>query len=214
MVKKISLNVSSRTAKNGSLRNIRDNGYVPGVVYGAGIKSESLKVKKAELKKAYEIAGESSLINLKIDDKDPVKVIIKEIQIEPVKHELLHVDFYKVNMRKALEVEIPLEFIGQSKAEHELGGTLIKGMETLKVKCLPGDLVEKIDVDVSALKTYDDSIKIKDLKIPEDYELIDDPESLVAHVIEPQAVTEEPTPAPESAEEPEKGAEESTPSEE
>lgn len=213
MVKKINLDAKTREKSSASLGDVRKEGFVPGVVYGPEMKPHSLLVKKVDLKKAYEAAGESALVNLKIDDKDPLKVIIKEMQTEPLKNEILHVDFYKVNMKRMLEVEIPLVFIGESKAEKELGGTLIKGMEKLQVKCLPGDLVDHIEVNISVLKTYDDTVKVKDLQIPADYEVMDDPEMAIAHIIEPQVEKVEAAPAAPADAEASKPAKETAPAE-
>jgi large subunit ribosomal protein L25 len=81
-------------------------------------------------------------------------------------------------------VEIPLHFIGESKAEKELGGTLNKSAEAVKVKCLPGELVESIEVDISNLNTYEDMIHFGDLKLAKSMELLNNPEDVVAHVME------------------------------
>lgn len=184
MVKKINLAVKSRTAEDAKPAKIRKRGLIPAVIYGADFTSTSLTVKKADLAKVYQQVGESNLINLEIDNKETVKAIIKEVQRNRISGDIQHVDFYVVNMKKTIEVEIPLHFVGEAKAEKELGGYLVKNVETLHVRCLPGDLVDKIDVGLSTLETFADMIKVRDLKVPIDFEVLNHADDMVAHVIE------------------------------
>jgi large subunit ribosomal protein L25 len=155
----------------------------------------SLKVKPVELEKAYKEAGESALVSLVVNGGETYNVIVKDVQKGITKNQITHVDFYKVDMKKAIEVEIPLEFTGEAKAEKELGGTLIKSTETVKIKCLPTDLVESIAVDISGLNTFDDSIRFGDLKLPGDMELLENPEDMVVHVMETKVEAEAPVAA-------------------
>ena len=106
-----------------------------------------------------------------------------------------------------IDIEIPLNFIGESPAVKEFGGTLVKNMESIDARCLPGDLIDNIDVDLLVLKTYEDYIKIKNLSLPESIEIFEDKEKIIAHVIEPE-VEEEPVVAEEEGEEGEKEGEE------
>ena len=190
MVKKIELKAKARKNEKDSLKNIRKQGEVPAVLYGAKKDNVKLLFKYHDFDKAYAFAGESSLIDLKIDDNETVKVIVKDIQKDPVKDSIIHADLYRVDMNKKIEVEVPLNFIGEAKAVKELGGILIKSMETLQVSSLPGDLIEKIDVDVSKLDSFGAGIKVSDLKIPDNLELISAENALIASVAEPKIVVE------------------------
>ena len=196
MVKKVSLQAETRQEKNGKASSIRENGYLPVILYGSELKENiNLKVKDLDFKKAFELAGESTLIDLSIDGGESTKVIIKDIQNDPIKDSIIHADLYKVNMKEKIEVEIPLNFINEAPAVKELGGTLVKNMETVDAKCLPGDLVDHLDVDLSVLKTFDDSFKLKHLSVPGNIELLEDGESSIASVLETkEEVIEEPTP--------------------
>lgn len=165
--------------------------HIPGVVYGNGVESLSLKLQKVEFEKVYRTAGESNLINLDYG-QGPVRVLIKEIQRNILKHTFRHVDFYQVNMKEKITAEIPLHIVGESKAVRELGGTLIQEMDALEVRCLPGDLVDHIDVDISGLHSFEDNIRIEDLKLPEGVEAVGHPDVMIAAVREPKAVEEEP----------------------
>lgn len=204
MVKKIILNAESRDNKSESNRIIREKGFVPAVIYGKDQKNINIKLKAFDLEKAYDLAGESSLIDLKLDDQDLTKVIIKDIQKDPLKGNIIHADFYFIDINVPIEVETPLIFINESKAVRELNGILSKNKESILVKCLPNDLIAEIEVDISPLNTFDDSIKVKDVKVPENITVLDSLDDLVINVIEPKQEEEEPKQGTEEKEDEEK----------
>lgn len=168
----------------------RKNGMIPAVVYGKGIKSESLWVKAQDLKKLINKFGENPIVELEVEGGEKKNAIIHEIQRDPVNENILHVDFYKVRMDEKLEAEVELNFIGEAPAIKELGGTLVKNLSVVEVSCLPADLPTGIDVDLSSLKTFEDSIRVKDLQIPENVEVKNDPEVSVALIEEPRSEEE------------------------
>jgi len=184
MAKEIKLNAQLRTEENGKAKSVLKHGMVPAVVYGSGTDNRSIKIKSLDFEKVFTEAGESNLIDLTIGDGQPVKVIVKDLQRSPLKNQVIHVDFYQVDMSKKIETMIPLYFIGESKAVKELGGVLVKSMDEVEVKCLPGDLVDHIEIDLSVLATFDDVIRIKDLKVPASVEILHDSEDAVASIIE------------------------------
>ena len=191
MVTKLLLKSKTREKKDTNASLLRREGYVPAVLYGPKTKNINLKVKNLDLDKIYQAGGESALIDLEIDNQKKIKIIIKDTQKNPVKGNIEHADFYVVDMKKPIEVEIPLEFIGEAPAVRELGGTFMKNLETIQVKCLPGDLIENIAVDLSSLKTYEDNIKVNDLKIPENFEVLTQLTAQVANVLAPRIIEEE-----------------------
>ena len=164
---------------------------IPAVIYGHGIDSQSLKLSKVKFEKVFGEAGESNLIVLNLGGEE-VKVLVKDIQRDVLSHSITHVDFYKVNMKEKVVTEIPLHYVGESKAVKELGGMLNKDLDAVEVECLPGDLVDHIDVDISVLTTFDDAIRIADLKLPANVVATANPEEMVASVKEPKVVVEEP----------------------
>ena len=190
MSKTLTLKIKSRGDKDKQTSKLRQDGKIPAVLYGAGKEPVSVIANFQDLSKIYEQAGESSIIDLELDDKPAIKVLIKETQKHPLKNTIRHADFYRVDMNKPIEVEIPLIFNGEANAEKNLGGTLVKNYDSLPVRCLPGDLVEKIDVDISGLETFAERIRIKDLIVPENIEILPEPEEGVAHVLEPKVESE------------------------
>jgi len=158
--------------------------FIPAVLYGPGLANQNLKVRRTDLEKAVEAGGESTLVNLEIDGATAVKILLKDLQFHPLKSTLRHVDLYQVDMNKKITTEIPVHFVGESKAVKELGGMLVKNMDSIEVECLPGDLVSHFDVDLSALKEIHDSVKVSDLKIPAGMHILNDLETDIATVIE------------------------------
>lgn len=162
---------------------------VPAVIYGKGVETRSLKLKRSDFEKVFRLAGESNLIELDFG-QGAVKVLVKDIQRDVIKNFVTHVDFYQVNMSEKVKTEIPLHFVGEAKAIKELGGTLLKDMDTVEVECLPGDLVDHIDVDISVLNTFEDAIRQNDLLLPKGLTLVSDTNEMVAAVREPKVEVE------------------------
>ena len=163
----------------------RAQGLVPCVMYGPQIKPVSIAIDYVTFEKLYRKAGESSLVDLSVGEAAPVKVLIQEVQHEPVKGRVTHVDFRQINMNKELETTIVLEFVGESLAVKGLGGTLIKALEELNIKCLPKDLVGSIVIDISKLNTFSDIIRISDLSLPAGIVSMDNLETVIAKVSAP-----------------------------
>ncbi|MDP2692556.1 MAG: 50S ribosomal protein L25 [bacterium] len=177
-----SIEVKTKTEKADS---IREQGLVPGVLYGPETTPVSFSVDSLVFEKLYDKAGESNLIDLKLDAKEPVKVLVQDIQKDPVKGNITHIDLLQINMSKEMYATIPVNFIGESAAVKTLGGTLMKSLREIEVKCLPKDLVGSIDLDLSVLATFDDVVHIKDLVLSAGLTVTENPETVVAKVAVP-----------------------------
>lgn len=191
MTKEINLQAETRTEKNSKAKKLRKAGFLPVVLYGSESKNQDLKIKKLDFIKAYEQAGESNLINLEVDKEPAVKIIIKDIQKDPVSDALIHADFFLVDMKKEITTEVPLNFVGESVAVKKLSGVLVKNIDSVNIRCLPGDLVNQIDVDISPLKELNAAIRLKGLKLPENIHLVSETNDMVASVIEPRIQEEQ-----------------------
>lgn len=179
------------TLRNGNAADIRAAGNIPAVVYAPQMETMSIALEASAFEKLYREAGESTIIELALDgQKEPMSVLVQDVQIDPVKGTALHVDFYKVTEGQELSADIELHFIGESPAVKQ-GGTLVMQRDSIDVTCLPKDLIDHIDVDISVLVEIGDSIHISDLAIPETITVSDDTELLVATVIAPRAAEEE-----------------------
>jgi large subunit ribosomal protein L25 len=160
---------------------------VPAVVYGRKVAPKSLWFKAIDFSRLLKKSGESTMIELNIDDKDKKNVIIYEIQKDPVTGNYIHADFFQVRMDEEIEKDIELVYIGEAPAVKELGGVLVKSLNELPIKCLPADLPSEIKVDISSLKTFEDHICIKDLNISPKIKIDIDLETVVTLVSPPRS---------------------------
>lgn len=173
-------------------KHIRKQGLIPAILYGRKVKNLSLMVGEHEFEKVYQETGESTLIKLKIDSQGEKEriVLIHDVAKDPVSDNPIHIDFYQVKMDQAIKVEVPLVFTGESAAIKEQEGVLVKNIQSLEVEALPQNLPHQIEVDISSLKTFEDNIYIKDLKLPSEVKIEAQPEEVVASVIPPRTKAE------------------------
>jgi len=181
-------------------KKLRRGGFIPAVVYGQQTPSLPLEI---ETKSFYAFLrsglGENILVTLTIgDQKDGErKVLIREIQRDPVTGDILHVDFHEISLTKKLTIQVPIHLVGMPAGVKD-GGILQHVLRDLEVECLPTAIPEKIEVDVDHLK-IGDSIHVADIKM-EDVEILSDPESSIVSVV-PPTVFKEAEVAPAVAEE-------------
>lgn len=163
------LNAAARTEAGAKARTEEN---LPGVVYGGGKENYSLTVAYKDFLKLYKEAGTSSLIDLILDGKNIGKVLVHDIQLDPVTNKIAHVDFRRIDMNKSMKAPVALRFIGEAPAVKEFGGTLVRTISEIQVECLPQDLISHVDVNLSVLKTFEDGIKVKDLQLPNSVKII------------------------------------------
>ncbi len=189
----IELQVEKRESKENSVV-LRKSGYIPAVFYGPKEKSTPIKVREGSFISLYENAGESAIVGLKLGS-DEHEALIHDVQFDVVSGRPIHADFYIIEKGKKIEVSIPLNFVGESAAEKNLGGVLVKVIHELDIMAMPKDLPAEIDVDISSLVDFNSKIKTGDIKLPAGVELNIDPAEVVALVQEPKEEVEE-APAP------------------
>src|SRR5437868_789621 len=179
-------------------RRTRREGRVPGVVYGAGGGAGNgatpIAVEpKALLKILHSESGANTLISLKLAGAGDAKVLVKEYQVDPVTHQVLHADFYRVAMDRAITVTIPVIVKGEPKGVKQQGGVLEFVRREIEIECLPGDIPEHVEVDVSELMVHQ-GVRVRDLPASPKWKAISEPEMMLVHVIMPKA-EEAPAPA-------------------
>ncbi len=195
--------VKSRDEKgSANVRRMRRAGLIPGVIYGDGGKAREVTLPQHEFKlMLHHHAGEQMMVAIKLDGKDE-SVLLKDVQHAPLSGDILHVDFQEVSLTKKLKVQIAIELIGEPEGVTTEGGVLDHTLYSVEVECLPGDILEKIEVDVSAL-TMGDVLTVKDIKMDvSKYEILLDEDTAIASVLQPRVATED-----EEGEEGEEGVE-------
>jgi large subunit ribosomal protein L25 len=172
----------------GAARKARAAGQVPAIVYGRGMEPASIVVDRREFVTALHTeAGMNVLLDLEIGNETTL-ALTRELQRDPVRGTLLHADFVKVDRTQEVELEVPVQLSGDARGAHE-GGVLEHQLFTLHVRCLPTDVPEHIEADVSELG-IGDSLKVADLSGGRDFAILNDPDSVVALVAAPVSVEE------------------------
>lgn len=161
------------------------------VLYGKNIENKTLWVDYQEFRRVHEEAGESTIINLAVENNgQDHKVLIYDVQYDPISGDYHHVDFFQVKMDEEITAEVELQFVGEAPAVKEKGGVLVKNMDAIEVRCMPAHLPGEITVDLSSLKTFEDYIYVKDLPVSDKVEISLDPETVVALVSPPRSAEE------------------------
>lgn len=172
---------------------------IPAELYGHGVSNMHLTVNAGEFKKIWKKVGENTVINLLLGDEKRT-VLIHEVQKDYLSGEPRHIDFYEVRMDEKIKARVPIEFTGEAPAVKNLGGALNKTMSEIEVEALPGDLPHSFSADLSPLAEFNQSIYVKDLKIPEGVRVLVEPQTVIATVTPPQKEEVAPPPAPEISE--------------
>ena len=218
----VKLNAKARDGRGkGAARQARMAGKIPGVVYGRGMEPVPIEVDRREFLTALTTdAGMNVLLELQLDG-DKVLTLARELQRDPVKGTLLHADFVYIDVTKTVEVEVPVHVVGEAAGVKE-GGVVEQPLFTVHVTCLPTDVPEGIDVDISHLN-IGDSLRVGDLPKNDKYEVTNDPDTPVVTIAAPiseaeleamEAAAGQEAEAPEEVAEGEEGAEESADAEE
>lgn len=183
------------------MHDIRRNEMIPAQVYGYGIENKNIQIDEKQFADVFRVAGYTSLINLSVEndgeDSKPHTVIVRELQLHPVKNVVLHIDFYQPRLDQTIVANVPLTFVGEAPAVKDLGGVLVRAMDEVEVEALPADLPHDIEVDISQLSDFEKSIHVRDLVVADDVDLHHEPEDTVALVQPPrteeeiEALTEE-----------------------
>jgi len=180
-------------------RRIRAGGKVPGVLYG-GDRKEATPIAvepRALLKILHSEAGQNTLISLKLSGAGDTKVLVKDFQLDPITHHVLHADFYRVAMDKVVQITIPVIVTGgEPKGVKQQGGLLEFVRREIVIECLPGDIPEHVECNVGELMLHQ-GIRVRDVATNPKWKAITEPEAMLVHVIMPKA--EEAPATPEAA---------------
>ncbi len=188
----ITLSVKIRKDIGKKTKSLKEACGIPAVVYGHGLKNVLLEVNYRDFQKVFRETGESSLVDLDIEgEKEKRKVLIHEVQKNPVTDKFIHIDFFQASLKEEIEVKIPLIFEGVSFAVKDLGANLVKNITEIEVKALPQNLPHNIKVDISGLKAFGDHILVKDLVFPKEVKVLKKPDEIIASITHPEKIEEE-----------------------
>lgn len=184
----IKAQVREKTGK-GSARKIRSQGFVPAVLYGHGIDPVHLAISEKDIRKI--VANEAKLLTIEIEGrKSKEKVIVKDLDIDPVRDSFLHIDFQRIRMDEKISASVPIVVSGEEVSVGlKAGGVLQHGIREIEVECLPGDLPSHIEVDISKME-IGDAIRVEDLNVPDGVTVVSPGEELVLTIVPPAVYVE------------------------
>ena len=169
------------------LKQLRNSGKVPAVVYGYGTKNTSVKVDEVEFIKVIREVGRNGVIDLGVGSKT-IKVMVSDYQFDPLKNQITHIDFLAINMTEERTVDVPVQLVGEAVGAKE-GGVVEQPLFDLQITATPENIPESIEVDITDLQ-INDSYSVGDIKVSGDFTIENDPEESVVTVVPP---TEEPS---------------------
>ncbi|KKU47772.1 MAG: 50S ribosomal protein L25 [Candidatus Woesebacteria bacterium GW2011_GWF2_46_8] len=165
---KTTLEAKVRKITGRKVKTLRKEGLIPANIYGKKVKSQAIQVMALDFKKAYEEAGETGLISLKVQGEkgkaEDRAVLVSNVQIDPLSDAAVHVDFRQVDLKEKVTASVPVELVGESPAEKGSLGTVVQYIDEIEVEALPTDLPEKFEVDASGLTEVDQAVFVSDLK--------------------------------------------------
>jgi large subunit ribosomal protein L25 len=181
------IEATTRALKGRKTNALRVDGLVPAIVYGNDTEPRNITINRNEFVKLYNATGKSTLVELKIDGKDDLHVLIQNYQLDPVKDTVTHVDFRSIDMNKEIEAVVSLSLVGESMAVKALGGTLVLSRESVTIKALPANLISAIEVDLGKVAEFSDVIRVSDLIVPEGVSFVDSDDLALISVSTPRS---------------------------
>ena len=180
----VELTAEKRTVTGKHVRQLRRDGWVPGVMYGHGFEPVPLQFEERSLAHILSKVGGSQLVGINVKgDKQPEMALVRDVQRDPIRGNFLHVDFYRVRMTERLTAEVPLVVVGGSAVIEAREGILLQGISAIEVECLPGDLVDAIEVDLSDLVEIDQGIYVRDLAVPAGIDVLTDIDEMIVRIV-------------------------------
>jgi large subunit ribosomal protein L25 len=178
MAKRINLEADKREMVGRSAKQLRRQGWIPAIIYGQG-QNLNIQVEDLPLRHVLREAGTTILIDINVDE-DNLTVLAKEVQRHPTRGDLIHVDFYEVNMKEKIIVEASLVPIGEAAPSIEGLGTTAILLHSVGIECLPDNLISEIELRIDKIQTPEDMVYVSDLVAPEGVTILNDPEAIVA----------------------------------
>lgn len=178
---KLHLAATTRDQFGKKLKKVRHQGLIPANVFGPGFTSASVTVVSKDFLKTYKVARETGVVYLDLS-KEEVPVLIRHIQRHPISHEIIHIDFRKIDLKQKIEALVPLKTINDSPAVAQ-GGVLLTQTDKVTVEALPEEMPQEIEVDLSVLTEVGSELRVKDLPTSAAYQIKDEAEKILMSVI-------------------------------
>lgn len=198
MAEKYVIEAQSREIVGKKVSQLRRQGIVPVTVYGPKAQPVNLQVPYRPLQVALMKAGGTNLIEINVNGKT-TPVLAREVQRDILRNDIMHVDFFAVDMTAKITIDVPLHFVGESPAVSSKKGILVTGPTTISIETLPSHLINSVEIDISQLNEVGDSIHVRDLKLDAEITILNDPDEMIARISQPAAARSEEDAAAEEA---------------
>ncbi len=182
----VELEAAPRALLGKKVRFLRRDGWTPANIYGHNVESTPIQVRERDFERVVVHTAGVTLVALNGLGRAPQTVMVKRINRVATTGRLEHIDFYHVEARVLLHVEVPLHFVGSSEAVAKQDGMLLHALMHVRVESLPGDIPSSLEVDLSVLVDFEQSIHVKDIVMPSGATILNDPDELVAKVLAPR----------------------------
>ena len=184
------LKLERRELTGKKVRSLRRQGIIPVHVYGAAIEPASLQVDERSLNRLLPSVGSNIPVSVEYDGQDTENIcFVREVQRHPVSDAVIHVDFMRVDVSRAVSAEVPLTLAGTSVAVAQMAGTLLQSVQSLLIEALPMNMPAEVVVDISVLNTLDSTLSVSDIEVPGDVTVLNDPDDTVIRVAPPRLET-------------------------
>lgn len=187
MAERAVIQAAPRTVLGKKVKQLRRKGILPANVYGRSLPSQALELEAREFARNVKATGLRSMFELNIaGEAAPRYVIIRGLTRQGGTGDFSHVDFFQVDPNRPITANVPIHLVGESPAVRDLAGTLLPSLDLVSVRCLPLDIPDAIEVDIAALKSFEVSLTVGDVKAPSGVEILTDPAVIVATVNAPR----------------------------
>jgi large subunit ribosomal protein L25 len=193
MAEQTQLKVAPRTVMGKANKRLRKEGMLPANIYGHKQDPVAIQVDAVEFDRIRRKHGSRNIFALQMPDAPVETVLIRHVQHNPKTGKIVHIDFTRVSLRERIEMNVPLNYVGEAPGVKVEGGVFLHLLDALAVECVAADMVESLDVDISSLTDIDSALHASDVKLPANFTLITNPEEPIAKIAAPRV--EEPAPA-------------------
>ena len=184
--------VTPRSVLGKRSKRLRQEGVLPGNIYGRGLDSVAVQLPRREAESLLSAHGLNSLLELSVEgEKGQRPVIVRQVQRHPLSREILHLDFYQVDLARSIQANVPVTLIGEAPAVHTYQGILITGLDHVLVEALPAEIPSHLELSVDFLEELDAQLTVADLAVEDGVRIMTDPEVMLARIARPRVVAED-----------------------
>ncbi len=188
----IELQANPRSVTGKQVKRLRQEGFIPAIIYGYGIDPISVKFEAVEFSKAVSKAGTSTAVQVHVEgESEPLLAIFRDVQYDPIRRSVIHADLQALNVKETVRVPVSIVLVGQAPAVEEQGAVLLQVLNEVEIEALPTALIPFLEIDVTGLTEIGQSIAVGDIDTPEGVTILTSPDETVAQITYIEEVTEE-----------------------